>query len=134
MPAFFSKNNTEPYEVIDNISFPKEDIFVAGVDNIDEVVEVIGTFYLIVQDEHYEDLSVEVTASNGFGISFEISLADLIGNPTEWNTKVELGEVDATGTTKKFLFFYRWRVINNLYIIKPGNYSATLTAFNTTSN
>jgi hypothetical protein len=86
----------------------------------------------IVENEKFTNLTVEVSRDPSFGVAFEISLADLIGNPTEWTTKVELGEVDATTSTKKFLFYYRWRIINNLYIVKPGDYIASLTAYEIT--
>jgi hypothetical protein len=128
MPVFFSKNNTEPYEIIDDIRNINVDVYVDDF-KTDEVKEIDGHFYLIVENENLSNLEVEVVNSSGFGIAFEISLADLIGNPTEWKTKVSIGDVDATDKTLKFLFYYRWKVINNLQIVKPDNYSATLVAY-----
>jgi hypothetical protein len=68
----------------------------------------------------YNNVVVEVSLDYSLGVSLEISATDLVGNPIRWGTRVELGNVDASTNTQKYLMLYRWKIINNIYITKPG--------------
>jgi len=121
MAVFLSENNTEPYKIIDTINFPHIDSIVYGTDGIEDVIVKEGYFYLIFErGEVHHNVKVQVSLDYEFGVALDISATDIVGNPIKWGSMVEIGDVDASDKTKLFLLAYRWRVINNIYIVKPG--------------
>jgi hypothetical protein len=121
MAVFLSKNNTEPYQIIDTINYPNIDLVEYGTESVDEFITYQDYFYVIFeQGEVHSNVVVEVSLDYSFGVALDISATDLVGNPIRWGTRVELGNVDASSNTQKYLLLYRWRVINNIYLVKPG--------------
>jgi len=121
MAVFLSKNNTEPYQIIDTINYPNIDLVEYGTASVDEFITYQDYFYVIFeQGEVHSNVVVEVSLDYSFGVALDISATDLVGNPIRWGTRVELGNVDASSNTQKYLLLYRWRVINNIYLVKPG--------------
>ena len=133
MGVFLSKNNKEPYQTIDTLHYPVIDLVVYGKDVIDDVIVYEDYFYVVFEKGGvYENVEVEVSIDYSLGVSIEIAKTDLAGNPIKWGTKVVLGSVDASSNTQKYLIAYRWRLINNIYIIKPGKKVALITITSTT--
>ena len=135
MALFFSKNNTEPYEIIDDVNqfmvdgyiFDKDVIYWTG-QNIGEgdVIYIEGYFYVIATDEIYTNVKVKVNYVYDTGVDLKISLTDYLGNPIEFKREVNIGYIDASAYHQKYLLKYRWYVLNNIFFNKIGHKIATL--------
>jgi len=125
-----SKNDTQPYQYITELSFPHDVIINGSTDylNSDTYIdkfEYKNFFYLIVdnvQDENtLKHLRIKVeTEEQNLGVSFWICLSDENGNPSnDWKKTIDLYNVP---NNSKIKIWYKWEVLNNLFLTKTNDY------------
>ena len=128
MSVFISRNNSEPYDIVDWTNFVSETITVDGTAG-DGTTSIEGTLYLVVTEEFYPSLTMLVENETVTGVSLYISPTDLVGNPTHWGKQIIYTNIDATNSNQHLMFKYRWDVLNNIYIIRRHHASVALNVY-----
>jgi hypothetical protein len=133
--VFLSKNDSTPYEYINNLQFPKDIIINNSTSNseqFNEVFEYEDYFYLIVEDVQDENilkhlrLKVEAEEMN-LGVSFWICLSKDDGSPTrDWKKIIDLYYVP---NNSKIKIWYKWTILNNIFLTKTGNFTIQVNVY-----